>query len=279
MSDIMLAWLQFAINVEKNGYEFYKLCLERGTDQRAKELFKWLVDEEIKHEKSLAEIRDKKSGGDQKKVDESIKKFNELGVDSPLFTKEDLDKVIDRNTSLMEMFNMCAEQEKKGIDLYMDLESQQEDPELKAFFHDLAKQEVVHRQKIVNVSMSLMGMETEEELESDEAIEKELASQERIEHPVTIEIKDCNFEPKKVIVNKDETVLLTIKSVNCPAGFRMVNFMIDEYIGIGKEVKVEFKADTAGEFKYFSNVPCSGGNAGMEGMFIIKGENAPDEDL
>jgi rubrerythrin len=279
MSDIMLAWIQYAINVEKAGYEFYKVCLKKIEDQRAQELFKWLVDEEIKHEKALKELRMKKAGNDEAKGKKSIEEYSKMGIEIPMFNKEALEKMTDKNTMVMETFNMAAAQEKTGIQLYLDLEEKQDDPEMKEFFHDLALQELRHRKRIVNVSMSLLGMEPEEEETTKEKEEQELHMQKTIIREVEITAKACEFTPRDITVNKGETIVLKINAVDSPAGFRCINFQLNEYISPGKPFEVKFLADTAGEFEFFSNVPCATGTEKMRGKFIIEGENEPDEDL
>ncbi|MBW2963893.1 cupredoxin domain-containing protein [Candidatus Woesearchaeota archaeon] len=280
MSDILLAWLQFAINVEKAGYEFYKVCAEKIKDQRAHELFAWLVDEEIKHEKALRTMLEKKAGGDESKIRASVEQFNKLGMEIPLFRKEDLAVITSKNTMVMEMFNISANMEKNGIDLYLDLEAQQQDPDLKALFHDLAKQELRHRKRIVSVSMSLLGMAAEDEEEQTaEQEEKELLSQKTVIHEVTLTAEKGEYIPRDILVNKGETIVLKVEAKDAPAGLRCLAFQLNEYISPGKEHVFKFIADTAGEFEFFSNVPTPGGNEKMRGRFIVKGENEPDEEL
>lgn len=280
MSDILLAWLQFAIDVEKAGYEFYKVCVDKIRDQRAKELFAWLVEEEVKHEKALRTMLEKKAGNGQQKIQKSIEQFNKLGIENPLFSKADLKLITSKNTMIMETFNMAANMEKKGIDLYLDLEAQQQDPDLKALFHDLAKQELGHRKRIVNVSMSLLGMEPEEESEQTaEDAEKELMSQKTILREVTLTAEKGEYTPRNITINKGETIILKVSAKDAPAGLRCLAFQLNEYISPGKDHEFRFLADTAGEFEFFSNVPAPGGNEKMRGKFIVKGENEPDEEL
>ncbi|MBW2972530.1 cupredoxin domain-containing protein [Candidatus Woesearchaeota archaeon] len=278
MSDEMLAWIQFAIDIEKAGREFYEECLKLAKEQRSEELFKFLIDEEKRHEKELTALLEKKSGGDRAKIKASLEKYNQMSLERPMFTKEDLAAIKDPEVLVMEMFNKSAEQERKGINLYLDLEQSQEDPEVKQFFHDLAKQELIHKKKIVNLGMSLFGMEEDEGPMTPEAIEKELSMQKVVIKEVPVKIEKCQFIPQDIIVNKGETVILKINA-DAPAGLRMINFGINEYISPGKEHVVKFLADTAGEFEYFSNVPCSLGNLKMRGKLIVKGENEPDEEL
>jgi len=278
MSDEILAWLQFAIDIEVRGRKFYEECVKHIEDQRALELFKFLVEEEKRHEANLKDLLNKKSGDDPSKVKAAVEKFNRPAEERPMFAQEDLDAIKDKNAMVMEMFNRAAEQEKKGINLYLDIEEGSDDPEVKGFFHDLAQQEVVHKRKITNLGLHMFGMEEEDEDNSPEALEKELNSMKVILNEVPLKIKDCNYDPKEIHVNKGETVVLKV-TADAPAGLRIVNFQIDEYLSPGKETVVKFLADTAGEFNFFSNVPCRLGNEGMRGTLIVEGENEPDEDL
>ena len=256
MADEVLAWIQFGLDVERSGRKFYEECLKHSKDQRTEELFKYLIDEEKRHEEAFENLLEKKAGGDKAKIQASIDQYNKMGIDKPLFSKSDLDEITDPNTLAMEMFNKSADQEKKGINFYLDMEAKQTDPELKKFFHDLATQELVHKKKIVALGMSLLGMEEEDEDLSPEAIEKELSQQKVVFKEFALNIKQCKFEPSEIRVNKGETVVLKITS-DSPAGLRMINFGVNEYISPGKEFVVKFLADTAGEFEFFSNVPCS----------------------
>lgn len=278
MSDEILAWLQFAIDIEVKGRKFYEECIKYAKDQRAEELFKFLIEEEKRHENMLKEMLDKKSDNDPARVKAALDKYNKTGQESPMFTEEDLAAIKDPNALVMEMFNRSAEQEKKGINLYLDIEESNEDPDIRELFHDLAQQEVVHKRKITNLGMHMFGMEEEDEDNSPEALEKELKSMKVIIKEVPVEVKECKFNPQEIHVSKGETVLMKVVT-DSPASIRIVNFQIDEYLSPGKETVIKFLADTAGEFNFFSNVPCRLGNEGMKGILIVEGENEPDEDL
>ena len=242
MAEEVLAWIQFALDIERSGRAFYEECLKHSKEQRSEELFKYLIEEEKRHEEQLAELLEKKAGGDQAKIKASIEQYNKMGIEKPMFSKSDLDEITDPNTLTMEMFNKSADQEKKGINFYLDMEEQQTDPEVKEFFHDLAKQELVHKKKIVSLGMNLLGMEEEEENLTPEAIEKELAQQKVVFKEVALNIRQCRFDPAEIRVQKGETVVLKITS-DSPAGLRMINFGVNEYISPGKELVVKFLAD------------------------------------
>jgi rubrerythrin len=278
-SDEILAWIQMSIDIEKRGRIFYEECLKHAREQRSAELFGFLIEEEKYHEKVLKELLDKKSDNDPRRVQAALQKYNKLGIEQPMFEKADLDAITGKNALVMEMFNKSADQERKGINLYVDLEERNSDPEIKAFFHDIAMQEVVHKRKITSLGMSLFGMEEEEEPNTAASIEKELKANKIVFREIPMLAKDGEFKPRDIIADKGETVVLKITSVGEPAGFRAINFGLNEYIRADKEFVIKFIADTAGEFEYFSNVPCSKGNGKMRGKIIIKGENEPDEEL
>lgn len=279
MTDEILAWLQFSVDMEKKGLTFYRACLEKATDQRAVELFKWLIEEEERHEKAISKMLAEKSGNDPKRVAAALAKFQKLGAYDAMFSKEDLEKITGKGTMLMEQFNFAAAMEKRGIDIYLDLEAGHHDPDVKKLFHEIAKQELRHRKKIVAVSMSLLGMEADEDEISEGEEEDELASQKTVLREIAMKAEKCEFTPRDIVVNKGETVLLKLKAVDAPAGFRCINFQLNEYVRPGNEAEMRFVADTAGEFEYFSNVPCYLGNAKMKGKIIIKGTNVHDDDL
>jgi rubrerythrin len=212
-------------------------------------------------------------------VEAAVKKFNKLGAEQPMFSKADLDAITDRKALIMEMFNKSADQEKKGINMYLDLEASSNDPEVKELFHDLAAQEVLHKRKITSLGMSLFGMEEEQEENTTASIEKELKASKTVFREITLTAKDGAFSPRDIVADKGETIVLKIKAVGEPVGFRAINFGLNEYVSADKEMVLKFITDTAGEFEYFSNVPNSKGNSRMKGKILIKGENEPDEEL
>jgi cytochrome c oxidase subunit II len=274
VADEFLAWLQFAIEGEDKGLVFYKRCSETVTDKRAKDLFDWLIPQEELHKKRLFEHLSQMAGNDSKKVKDSVEHYNKLGKKHDIFDEDTFKQITDQKTLVLDLFNIAAGLEKKAINLYLELEEKSEGKELKTFFHELAKQEMRHKKEIERKGMDYFGMEPEEEGIDEE---KELRSMKTVLKEITITARSCTFEPQEIIVDKGDTIILKIKSIDCTAGFRLMAYDIDEFVSNGKESIMQFKADTAGEFEYYSNVPCSKGNAKMKGKLIVKGVNEPDD--
>jgi rubrerythrin len=51
--------VEFAIYIEQNGYKFYMETIKKFEDQKLKELFQFLADEELKHEKTFKALLEK----------------------------------------------------------------------------------------------------------------------------------------------------------------------------------------------------------------------------
>ena len=45
--------IQFAIKIEENGWSFYNKVVEANKDEKIKELFTFLADEEVKHKETF----------------------------------------------------------------------------------------------------------------------------------------------------------------------------------------------------------------------------------
>ena len=78
------------------------------------------------------------------------------------------------------------------------------------------------------------------------------------------------FTPSTITVNKGDTVKLKITSVDVTHGFTLPDFGINEVLGPGKDVHVEFVADKTGTFSFWCSVPCGSGHSGMRGQLIVK---------
>ncbi len=77
------------------------------------------------------------------------------------------------------------------------------------------------------------------------------------------------FLPGEIVVNKDDRVILHIKSADVTHGFAILDYDISEMLNPGEEVTVDFVADKAGEFTFFCSVPCGTGHSGMQGKLIV----------
>ncbi len=85
-----------------------------------------------------------------------------------------------------------------------------------------------------------------------------------------IEANNFAFSPNSIEVNKGDTVVLNIKSLDTNHGFYLKDFNVDKELPVGEEVQVKFFADKSGTFKFRCNVPCGSGHLEMTGTLIVK---------
>lgn len=78
------------------------------------------------------------------------------------------------------------------------------------------------------------------------------------------------FEPSTITVNKGDTVILHITSIDVTHGFLLPTFGINEELNPGKTVDIEFVANKAGTFVFACNVFCGSGHGRMNGKLIVQ---------
>ncbi len=82
--------------------------------------------------------------------------------------------------------------------------------------------------------------------------------------------KRWEFIPKEIRVKQGDEVKLNIEVESGSHGFAIPEFGVNAKLNEGSEATVTFVADKKGEFKFFCNVPCGDGHAGMNGVLIVE---------
>ena len=84
--------LDMAVQIEHNGAAVYRDALSRTTDPELAEMLAWMADEEDRHARSFAQLRQKLSSqGDNRLLDELGKLMLESIVGNRSFSLEDVD--------------------------------------------------------------------------------------------------------------------------------------------------------------------------------------------
>lgn len=78
------------------------------------------------------------------------------------------------------------------------------------------------------------------------------------------------FEPSEIRVGLGETVRFTITNEDVNHGFAIPTLGVNQFVGAGETVSVEFTADKAGKHTFFCNVFCGSGHEGMRGTLIVE---------
>lgn len=144
--------LKDAIQVESDGYHFYKMAADQTIDPKGKEMLESLASDEIKHMKTLKEQY--KLYQEQGKFDWEEKKlkmkipFDPSSV-SPIFS-ESFKKRLDETHFEMAALSIGIMLEQNSIALYKKSAEETEDPQAKALFSFLANWEGQHLRALIS---------------------------------------------------------------------------------------------------------------------------------
>lgn len=171
----MLKWIQFAIDTEQKGIDFYTKCHEKILQARARELFEFLIEVENKHKAILTRVLESETKGDKMAMEQSLSEYLASPNKNPMFPKETLEKMRDPTTAIHDMFNTAMQMEDDGIKLYTRLASETDNPKLKLLFESLVKDEQAHKQEIRSLGFHVFGMPlpTEEEIKNTDGLNPE----------------------------------------------------------------------------------------------------------
>jgi rubrerythrin len=144
----LLEILSNAMQVEIDGYQFYKLASEKTEDKKGKEVFSSLAEDEKKHYQILKGQYEKvrKTGGIEfinKKAE-----FFKSESPSPIFS-EDFKKRIKDMHFEMSALSIGALLEKNSIEFYRKAGEQSEDKEVKDLFSYLVQWEQEHLKALI----------------------------------------------------------------------------------------------------------------------------------
>ena len=105
--------------------------------------------------------------------------------------------------------------------------------------------------------------------EDDEEILSDFGQEQNaVEFNITA--RQWSFDPAVITVNKGDTVLLHIQSVDVTHGFAITEFNVNSTLTAGQTTDVEFVADQAGTFSFFCSVFCGSGHSDMQGTLIVE---------
>ena|SRR6187455_1620462 len=86
----------------------------------------------------------------------------------------------------------------------------------------------------------------------------------------TISGRDYKFTPVRLEVTQDDLVKLTVRSEDVAYGFTIDHFRVSKRIPAGGSITLEFRADAAGTYTYYSNMTSDSRHASMKGELVVK---------
>jgi heme/copper-type cytochrome/quinol oxidase subunit 2 len=82
--------------------------------------------------------------------------------------------------------------------------------------------------------------------------------------------RDFRYSPDRLEVTVDDLVKVTIQSADHAYSFAIDEYRIARRVPAGGTTALEFRADRAGTFRFYSNLTGDAGHAGMHGELVVK---------
>ena len=104
------------------------------------------------------------------------------------------------------------------------------------------------------------------------AVVRLLAAQEQAPNrrEITVTARDYRFAPDRIEVSRDDLVKLTVRSADHAYSFTIDEYRLSRRIPAGGTATIEFRADQAGTFKFYSNLTSDARHAEMQGQLVVR---------
>lgn len=134
--------IQTAIDLEKEGFQFYKRAEENTNDPMGKKMFDFLAREEVNHIKVFSEIFDEITGSTEWRglYNESKRKV----IESPLIKKLEENYNNNREKGETEAIRIAMDLERQAIDFFTDAQKNAQDTNAKEAFRKIVDEEEGH---------------------------------------------------------------------------------------------------------------------------------------
>ena len=140
--------LDFALQMEKEGFEFYQQAAQKVTDPAAKKMLLSLAQDEKRHQQFINQMKEQKLAKLQGTPLKGVKNvFQQLDEQDRSFD--------DENADLTTVLQTALDIETKSVDLYYKLASESEDPQQKEFFSTLEEEEIQH-EKLIRLTLQYL---------------------------------------------------------------------------------------------------------------------------
>jgi heme/copper-type cytochrome/quinol oxidase subunit 2 len=87
----------------------------------------------------------------------------------------------------------------------------------------------------------------------------------------TVTARDYRFSPSRIEVAKDDLVKLTVQSEDVAYSLTIDAYRLSRRIPAGGSAIIEFRADRAGSFPFYSNLTSDSRHSQMRGELIVSG--------
>jgi heme/copper-type cytochrome/quinol oxidase subunit 2 len=86
----------------------------------------------------------------------------------------------------------------------------------------------------------------------------------------TLTARDYSFSPNRVEAQQDDLIKLTVQSADNAYGFTIDDYRVSKRVPAGGSTVIEFRADRAGTFAYYSNLSNDARHSQMRGQLVVR---------
>jgi rubrerythrin len=142
ISDEFKRAIQTAIDLEKEGMQFYKMAEENTQDKMGRKMFNFLALEEVNHMKIFSEIFDDITGS--KEWRKIVREDDQRIKNSPIIKKLKESYENNKEKGEIEALSIAMELERRAIDFFKDAEIKSKDKKSKDAFAKIHLEEETH---------------------------------------------------------------------------------------------------------------------------------------
>ena len=86
----------------------------------------------------------------------------------------------------------------------------------------------------------------------------------------TLTARNYNFSPNHVEATQDDLIKLTVQSEDVAYGFTIEEYRLSKRVPAGGTTTIEFRADRAGTFTFYSNLSNDTRHSQMRGQLVVR---------
>ena len=86
----------------------------------------------------------------------------------------------------------------------------------------------------------------------------------------TVTARDYSFSPNRVEAQQDDLIKLIVQSADNAYGFTIDDYRVSKRVPAGGSTVIEFRADRAGTFAFYSNLSNDARHSQMPGQLIVR---------
>jgi heme/copper-type cytochrome/quinol oxidase subunit 2 len=86
----------------------------------------------------------------------------------------------------------------------------------------------------------------------------------------TVTARDYSFSPNRVEAQQDDLIKLIVQSADNAYGFTIDDYRVSKRVPAGGSTVIEFRADRAGTFAFYSNLSNDARHSQMRGQLIVR---------